>query len=231
MIREEVRERIREIGIVPAIRVSTAEDAYFAAEAVTLGGIPIVEVTMTVPDAMKVISALIRNYPELIVGAGTVLEIELARECRDAGVQFLTSTGLDLDIVDFAVKENIVVLAGAMTPTEIMRAWKAGADFVKVFPCSQVGGPSYIRTLKAPFPHISLIASGGVNQQNASDFIRAGSSALGIGHDLIPQIAIERHQDHRIRELARRYASIVKTARAILESNQIEAHPHGPDGD
>lgn len=213
MNKEEVRACVEEIGIIPAIRVSSAEDALFVADAVSSGGIPIVELTMTVPGAIEAITELVRNSPQIIVGAGTVFDTQTARRCLDAGAKFLTSTGLDLGIVEFAVKEKIVVLPGALTPTEVMTAWKAGSDFVKVFPCSQVGGVSYIRALKAPFPQVPLIASGGVNQQTAADFILAGAVALGIGGELIPQRAIQLRQPDRIRELARRFLSIVKDAR------------------
>ena len=216
MTRDQIRSRIQEIGIIPAIRVSSTQDALFAAETISSAGIPIVELTMTVPGAIDAIAHLARTSPEVIVGAGTVWDIETARRCLDAGVKFLTSTGLDLGVVDFATKENIVVFPGALTPTEVMMAWKAGADFVKVFPCSQVGGVSYIRTLKRPFPQIPLIASGGVNQETAADFILAGAVALGIGGDLIPHKAIALRQPHRIHELARRYLAMVKDARDRL---------------
>jgi 2-dehydro-3-deoxyphosphogluconate aldolase/(4S)-4-hydroxy-2-oxoglutarate aldolase len=216
MTRDQVRSRIQEIGIIPAIRVSSAQDALFAAETISASGIPIVELTMTVPGAIDAIAHLARNSPEVIVGAGTVWDTETARRCLDAGAKFLTSTGLDLSVVEFAVKENVAVFPGALTPSEVMMAWKAGADFVKVFPCSQVGGVSYIRTLRAPFPQVPLIASGGVNQETAADFILAGAVALGIGGDLIPQKAIALRQPHRIHELARRYLGMVKQARDQL---------------
>src|SRR5712692_5647552 len=214
MKKEEVRARIEEVGIVPAVRLSSEEDARFATEAVSHGGIPIVEITMTVPGAIEVISDLARNSPELIVGAGTLFDIETARRCLDAGATFLTSPGLDLAIVEFARKENIVVLAGALTPTEVTTAWKAGADFVKIFPCAQVGGDSYIRALKGPFPQVRLIAAGGVNQQTAANFILAGAVALGIGRELIPKEALQQRQEGRIRELARRFLNFVRIARA-----------------
>jgi len=216
MTREQVRSRIKEIGIIPAIRVSSAADALFAAETISASGIPIVELTMTVPGAIDAIAHLARNSPEIIVGAGTVWDTETARRCLDAGAQFLTSTGLDVAVVEFAVKEDVAVFPGALTPSEVMMAWKAGADFVKVFPCSQVGGVSYIRALKAPFPHVPLIAAGGVNQETAGDFILAGAVALGIGGDLIPHKAIAQRQTHRIRELARRYLGMVNAARGQL---------------
>jgi 2-dehydro-3-deoxyphosphogluconate aldolase / (4S)-4-hydroxy-2-oxoglutarate aldolase len=213
MNREEVRSRIEEIGIIPAIRVSSPEDALFAAEAVASGGIPIVELTMTVPGAIEVISHLVRNRPELIVGAGTVWDAETARRCLDAGAEFLTSTGLDLKTVEFAAQENVVMVPGALTPTEVMLAWKAGVDFVKVFPCAQFGGATYIKALKAPFPQVPLVASGGVNQQNVADFILAGAVAVGIGAHLVPKKAIELRQPHRIHELAVRLVSTVREAR------------------
>ena len=214
MNRLTIRSRIEQIGILPAIRFSSAEDALFAVKAVSDGGIPIAEVTMTVPGALEVISELARSRPELIVGAGTVLDIETARHCLDAGAKFLTSTGLDLQIVEFAVKQNVVVLPGALTPSEIMAAWKAGSDFIKVFPCSVLGGVSYIKSLKSPFPHIPLIASGGVTQQTAADFILAGAAGVGIGRDLINPEAVRRREPDWIRELVERFLQIVKDARS-----------------
>ena len=215
MNRETIRSGIKEIGIIPAVRLASAEDARFAAEAIYSSGIPIVEVTMTTPGAVAVITQLAKQNSALIVGAGTVLDVETAQRCLDAGVAFLTTPGLDLEIVNFAVKHGTVVFPGAMTPGEVMAASKAGADFVKIFPCAQLGGPSYIRALKAPFPKVALIASGGVNQENASDFIRAGAVALGIGRDLIHPDAIKRREDGWIRELSRRYLGMVKQARSL----------------
>ncbi len=213
MTRVEVRARILEVGIIPAIRVSSPEDALLAAEAVTIAGIPIVELTMTVPGAVEVIASLVKAHPDLIVGAGTVWDVETAARCLDAGAKFLTSTGLDLDVVRFAHERDTVVFPGALTPTEVMAAWKAGADFVKIFPCLHLGGPSYIKTLKAPFPKVPLIASGGINQQNVADYILAGASAVGVGGHLIPKKAIELRQPHRIHELASRFVSAVTAAR------------------
>jgi 2-dehydro-3-deoxyphosphogluconate aldolase/(4S)-4-hydroxy-2-oxoglutarate aldolase len=219
MDKEKVRASIEEIGIIPALRMFSGEDARFAASAVAAAGIPIVEVTMTVPGAVEVIADLIRNTPDVIVGAGTVFDLDTARRCLDAGASFLTSTGLDVSVVEFAVKAGVVVLPGALTPSEVMAAWKAGADFVKIFPCAQVGGPAYIKALKAPFHHVPLIAAGGVNQQTAVEFIRAGAVALGIGKDLIPQDSIKRRQAHRIQELAHRYLTMVRTARGNHAGN------------
>src|SRR5258708_15580404 len=185
MNKEKVRSIIEEIGIIPAIRLSSTEDALFAAEAVSSSGIPIVEVTMTVPGAIEVISELARNNPDLVVGAGTVLNLENARRCLAAGARFLTSPGLDLEMVAFALKQNTVVFPGALTPTDIMAACKAGSDFVKVFPCAPLGGPNYIKALKGPFPNVPLIATGGVNQHNITEFIVVGATAIGVGPDLI----------------------------------------------
>jgi 2-dehydro-3-deoxyphosphogluconate aldolase/(4S)-4-hydroxy-2-oxoglutarate aldolase len=212
--KSEVCAKIEEIGIVPAVRTSSPEDALFAAEVVARGGIPIVEITMTVPGAIDVISHLVKNLPEVIVGAGTVLDLETARLCVDSGVRFLTCPGLDLAIVEFAKQRNLAMMAGALTPTEIVTAWKAGSDFVKVFPCAQVGGDSYIRALKGPFPKIPLIAAGGVNQQTAANFILAGAVAIGIGRELIPKEAVQSRQEGRIRELAHRFLNFVRTARS-----------------
>lgn len=217
MKKADVSARIREIGIVPAVRLHTAEEALFAAEAVSGAGIPIVEVTITVPSAVDVIRHLAVSSPDVIVGAGTVLDLGWARRCLDAGARFLTSPGFDPKIVDFAAHEGIVVFPGALTPTEIMEAAKAGADFIKIFPCAQVGGPSYIRALKSPFPEVPLIAAGGVNQQTAADFILAGASALGIGRDLIHEDAIRRREVRWIQELARRYVNLVRQARSQLK--------------
>ncbi|MBZ5594540.1 MAG: bifunctional 4-hydroxy-2-oxoglutarate aldolase/2-dehydro-3-deoxy-phosphogluconate aldolase [Acidobacteriia bacterium] len=214
MTKAQVRARIEEIGIVPGIRVSASEHARYAAEAVNRAGIPIAEVTMTVPGATDVISHVARTLPDMIVGAGTVLDVETARRCLDAGAKFLTITGLVLEVVEFALKHDVVVFPGALTPTEVIAAWKSGADFVKVFPCAPVGGPNYIRALKVPFPQVPLIASGGVNQQSAANFIRAGATALGIGSELIPHEALQRRQEAQIHELARRFLAMVKDTRA-----------------
>jgi 2-dehydro-3-deoxyphosphogluconate aldolase / (4S)-4-hydroxy-2-oxoglutarate aldolase len=214
MTKEEVVSRVREIGIIPAARLSSAEDALFAAEAVSSGGIPIVEVTLTVPGALEVVHHLARSNPDLVVGAGTVLDLDTAHRCLDAGAKFLTSPALDLDVVRFAVQQGVNVFSGALTPSEVLMAWKAGCDFVKIYPCGEVGGASYIKTLRRPFPQIPLIGSGGVNQQNAASFILAGSVAIGIGADLMQPEAIAHRERDWIRELAQRFLKIVGRARS-----------------
>jgi 2-dehydro-3-deoxyphosphogluconate aldolase/(4S)-4-hydroxy-2-oxoglutarate aldolase len=227
MTREEVRGRIEEIGIIPAIRVASPEDALFAAESVASGGIPIVELTLTVPGAMEVIAHLVKSAPQLVVGAGTVWDAGTARRCLDAGAKFLTSTGLDLETVEFAAREKVVIFPGVMTPAEVMMAWKAGVDFVKVFPCQHLGGAAYIKTLKTPFPQVPLIASGGVNQQNVAEFIQAGATAVGVGAHLVPKKAIELRQPRRIHELAVRILSTVHEARKQRMAGGSPAHPGG----
>jgi 2-dehydro-3-deoxyphosphogluconate aldolase/(4S)-4-hydroxy-2-oxoglutarate aldolase len=216
MKKKEVCARIEEIGIVPAVRFRSAEDARFATQAVSRGGIPIVEITMTVPGAIELISDLARNRPDVTVGAGTIFDQETASRCVDAGANFLTSPGFDLQLVEFAIKKEVAVLAGALTPTEVTMAWKAGADFVKVFPCSLVGGERYIKALKGPFRNVPLIAAGGVNQLTAASFILAGASAIGVGGELVPEEAIRQRQEERIHELARRFVSFVNKARAQM---------------
>jgi len=212
--KQEVPSRIEEVGIIPTVRVTSTEDALFAAEAVSRGGIPIVEITVTVPDANKVISHLVQNAPEVIVGAGGITDVETARRCLDAGAKFLTSDGLDVETVKFAVQNNIAIFPGVLTPTDIVAAWKLGPDFLKVVPCGQIGGASYIRALKAMFPNVRMIAAGGVNQQTAPSFILAGAVALGIGAELIPREAIRMRQADRIAELARRFTGFVNSARS-----------------
>jgi 2-dehydro-3-deoxyphosphogluconate aldolase / (4S)-4-hydroxy-2-oxoglutarate aldolase len=210
----EIRDRIEEIGLIPSVRVAVAEHALFAAEAVKRAGIPVAEITMTVPGAIDVIGDLARADSQMIVGAGTVLDVDTARRCIDAGAKFITSPGLVMEVLEFAVKNDIVALPGALTPTEVITAWKAGADFVKIFPCVQLGGDKYIRALKVPLPQIPLIASGGVNQQTATNFILAGASALGVGAELIPRDALRFRHEDQIRELARRFLLMVREARA-----------------
>ena len=217
MTKAEVRTRIEEIGILPAIRVSTAERARFAVEALFRSGIPVAEVTMTVPKGCDVIAEMSKMIPDMVIGAGTVLDTETARRCLDSGAQFLTSPGFVPEVVEFALNNDVVVFPGAMTPSEVIAAWEAGSDFVKVFPCDALGGHHYIRTLKVPLPQVKLIASGGVNQQTAPDFILAGASALGIGGQLIPEEALSKRKEEQIHELARRYLSMVKDARTQKE--------------
>jgi len=218
MKRNDVRARIEEIGIIPGVRVPTADLALFAAEAVNRAGIPVAEITMTVPGAVDVIAQLAGKYPDFIVGAGTVLDAETAKRCLDAGARFLTGPGLVPEVVEFALKNDVVMIPGALTPTEVIAAWKAGVDFVKIFPCVPLGAHKYIRDLKVPLPQIPLIASGGVNQVTAAKFILAGASALGIRSELLPPEALQMRQEDWIHELARRFMAIVRDARAQMSA-------------
>lgn len=205
---------------MPSVRVSETELALFAAETVYEAGIPVVEITMTVPNAVEVIGQLTQDFPAFVVGAGTVLDVETAARCVDAGARFITSPGLVPEVLDYTLKQGIVAMPGALTPSEVIAAWKAGGDFVKIFPCSQVGGDQYIRALKVPLPQIRLIASGGVNQLTAANFIRAGASCLGIGSELLPGKALFTRQDQWIRELARRFIEAVRSARIQVSSGE-----------
>ncbi len=214
MTKEEVCQKIKTIGIVPAIRVASADDAYFAAETIISSGIPIVEITMTVPGALDIVAGLRKRHPEAVVGAGTVLNPAAARRCLDAGAMFITSPGFDKGIVEAAAEAKVASMPGALTPTEIMGAVNAGADMVKIYPCSQVGGAAYVKALRAPFPLVPIIASGGVNQQTATHFLEAGATALGIREDLMPHAAIISRKADWIRELAQRFLGMVQRARA-----------------
>ena len=220
MNKEHVHARIEEVGIIPAVRLNSAEQARYAAEALYRAGIPIAEITMTVPGAHEVISNLASSLPDMIVGAGTVLDAQTAQRCADAGAKFLTSTGFVHEVVEFARKKSMLVIPGALTPSEVIQAWKAGSDFVKIFPCGPLGGENYIRALKAPFPQVPMVAAGGVNQQTALGYILAGASALGVGGELIPREALEQRQEDRVHELARRFLARVQEGRSRLAAAQ-----------
>lgn len=214
MTRTEVRQQIASIGIVPVIRASTAQKAFVAVDALQNGGIPVVEITMTVPGAEQVIEALRKNFDGvLLVGAGTVLNPASAERCLNAGAQFIVSPGFNAATVDFVKAREVLVMTGALTPTEILAAWESGADLVKVFPCNAVGGASYIKSLKGPFPQIPFVPTGGVNLQTAADFIHAGSEALGIGGELVPASTLEAEKPEVITGLAKQFVQIVQEAR------------------
>jgi 2-dehydro-3-deoxyphosphogluconate aldolase/(4S)-4-hydroxy-2-oxoglutarate aldolase len=213
MTREEVAAKIEEIGIFPGIRVNSSDHALFCTETLWGAGIRVAEITMTVPGAVDVIRTIAQGFPEMVVGAGTVLDAETAKRCLDAGATFITSTGMISSVVEETLRAKVISIPGALTPTEVIACWKAGADFVKIFPVAAVGGDLYVRSLKLPLPQVRIIAAGGVTQQNAMQFIRAGASALGLGMELLPREAIMRRQSHRIHELSRRFLGFVKEAR------------------
>ncbi|HEY1241193.1 MAG TPA: bifunctional 4-hydroxy-2-oxoglutarate aldolase/2-dehydro-3-deoxy-phosphogluconate aldolase [Bryobacteraceae bacterium] len=214
MTKAEVQRRILEVGIVPVVRAASPQQAILAAEAVADGGIPIVEITMTVPGAVEVIRELTRSLgKQVLVGAGTVLDAAAAARCLEAGAEFLVSPGFDLEMVQAALTYQKLVMPGALTPTEVIKVHQAGADFVKIFPCGNVGGPSYIKALKAALPQIPMIPTGGVNLTTAAEFLRAGASALGIGSELISRSELEAGNGSAISEIARRYVRIVDEVR------------------
>lgn len=184
--KSQVAQRIEEIGIIPVVRASSPEHAMRAANAVCAGGIPIIELTMTVPGAIDVIGELRRGMDEsVLIGAGTVLDANTAAKCVAAGAEFIVSPGFNRATVRYAKREGILMMPGALTPNEVITAWNAGADYVKIFPCGNVGGPGYIRALKAALPQIPMIPTGGVSASTAAQFLAAGAAALGIGGELV----------------------------------------------
>ena len=211
----EVLETIRRIGIIPVVRAKSADEAMQAIDAIREGGISILEITMTVPGAVGVIEQVSRRYgDDALVGAGTVLDGETARACILAGARFVVSPALNLETIEVCRRYGVAVMPGALTPTEVVQAWSAGADFVKVFPAGAVGGASYIKSLKAPLPQIELVPTGGVSLKTAADFIKAGASALGVGADLVDLKAIRDGQASVITERAKQFVQIVREARA-----------------
>jgi 2-dehydro-3-deoxyphosphogluconate aldolase/(4S)-4-hydroxy-2-oxoglutarate aldolase len=214
MNKAEVVQTIRDVGIIPVVRAQSADEAMKAIDAIREGGISLLEITMTVPGAIAVIEEVSTRYgAEALVGAGTVLDGETARACILAGAQFIVSPSLDLETIAVCRRYGIAVMPGALTPTEIVQAWSAGADFVKVFPAGAMGGASYIKSLKAPLPQIELVPTGGVSLKTAADFIKAGASALGVGADLVDVKAIRDGQQSLITERAREFVRIVREAR------------------
>ena len=211
----EVINGIVKIGLVPVIRAESSDMAMRVIEAIKAGGVNVLEITMTVPGAVRVIEEVTKRYgDQVIVGAGTVLDSETARACILAGARFVVSPSLNLDTIECCRRYSVPVMPGALTPTEVVTAWQAGADMVKVFPCNAVGGASYIKALKGPLPQIDLIPTGGVSLKTAADFIKAGSAALGVGGDLVDTKAIAEGQDGVVTDRAKQFLEIIKTARA-----------------
>jgi 2-dehydro-3-deoxyphosphogluconate aldolase/(4S)-4-hydroxy-2-oxoglutarate aldolase len=220
MTKQEVARRICEIGIVPVVRAASARQGMQAVEAVCAGGIPIVEITMTVPNAIELISQLVKSLgSKALVGAGTVTDAGTAQQCIDAGAEFLVSPGFDSETVKLANRAGKLIMAGALTPTEVITAWKAGSDLVKIFPCGSVGGAKYIKALKAPLPHIPIVPTGGVNLATAADFIQAGAAALGIGGELVSPAALQSGNANEIVEAARKFVSIVLETREQMQKH------------
>jgi len=211
--KETVLEQIRSAGLIPVIRARSAEEAAQAADAIQAGGVGVLEITMTVPGAVDVIREVAGRGGDALVGAGTVLDSEAAHACIDAGALFIVSPSFNPDTISACREAGVAVLPGALTPTEVLGAWRAGADLVKVFPAGAVGGPGYIRALKAPLPQIDLVPTGGVNLKTAGDFIRAGAAALGVGADLVDLEALRRGEPEVLTERAREFVRIVQNAR------------------
>ena len=210
-----VMDRIREVGLVPVVRAASADEALAAVDAIREGGIPILEITLTVPGAVKIIAELTRRIgDEALIGAGTVLDAETAQACVDAGARFIVSPALDIATIELCRRIDVPVFPGALTPTEVLTAWKAGANAVKIFPANAVGGASYIKSLKAPLPQIELLPTGGVSLKTVPDFIAAGAFALGVGADLVDLAALRRGEAASITAKARDYVAAVAAARA-----------------
>src|SRR5215813_5049955 len=211
---EDVVRRVGEIGIIPVVRASSVEEANRAIEAICAGGIPVVEITMTVPNAISVIREVVQKRgADVLIGAGTVTNAEQAESCVRAGAQFLVSPGLAMSVLSVARVHNRLAIPGALTPTELMSAQENGATLVKIFPCGNVGGPKYLKSLKAPFPKSRLIPTGGVNAANAAEFIAAGACALGVGADLVDAAALRSGNLQKITNAAQELVNAVMVAR------------------
>lgn len=214
MNKQEVLRRIAEIGVVPVVRASSAEEAVEVVDAIREGGVPVLEITMTVPRAVRVIEQLAHRYgDEVVIGAGTVLDPETARACILAGAAFVVSPALNTGTIELCRRYSVACMPGALTPTEVVTAWQAGADVVKVFPCGALGGAKYLKSLKAPLPQIEMIPTGGVSLKTAAEFIEAGALALGVGADLVDTEAIRAGEARKVTEAARAYVAAVRAAR------------------
>ena len=219
MNKNEVMKRIAEVGVMPVVRASSSAEALAVVEAIREGGVPVLEITMTVPGATKVIEEITdRLGDDVVVGAGTVLDAETARACILAGAHFIVGPALNLPTIELCRRYSVAVFPGGLTPTEVVAAWQAGADAVKVFPCSAMGGASYLRSLKAPLPQVELIPTGGVTLATVQDFIKAGAWAVGVGADLVNTHAITEGRPEKVIDAARSFVSLVREARSALSS-------------
>jgi 2-dehydro-3-deoxyphosphogluconate aldolase / (4S)-4-hydroxy-2-oxoglutarate aldolase len=212
---EHAIRKIHEIGIIPVVRAANLDEARRAVDAICAGGIPVIEITLTVPNAPAMIQELVRHYgTSALTGAGTVTTSKQAEICLDAGAQFLVSPGLSVPVLQTAARRGVLAIPGALTPTEVMAALEAGAKLIKIFPCGSAGGPKHIKALKAPFPETKLIPTGGVNLTNAAEYFAAGSFALGVGADLVDLAAIRRNEPAKIIDMAKALVDTVRLARA-----------------
>lgn len=213
MEKSEVLKACREIGLVPVLRAESEDQALKLASAIAAGGVTVLEVTMTVPGAIRVMRRLAEERPDILIGAGTVLDPETARMCILEGAQFVVSPALNVKTIEMCHRYGVAVLPGALTPTEIVTAWEAGADVVKVFPASALGGAKYLKSVKAPLPQVEMIPTGGVSLSTAAEFLQAGAFALGVGADLVDPKAIAQGHPEAITENARKYLAIVREFR------------------
>ncbi len=214
MQKAAVLATLRTLGLVPVLRAESEAQALALADAIAAGGVTTLEVTMTVPGAMKVMRTLAEKRPDILVGAGTVLDPETARMCILEGAQYVVSPALNLATIEMCHRYGIAVLPGALTPTEVVTAWQAGADVVKIFPASAMGGARYLKGLKAPLPQVEMIPTGGVSLASAQEFLEAGAFALGVGADLVDPKMISKGTPETITENARKYLAIVQTFRS-----------------
>lgn len=215
MKKDAILRSILEIGVVPVVRTSSAESAIRAIEAVYAGGIRAAEITMTVPGAIRALEKLADAFGDkLVLGAGTVLDPETARICMLAGAEFFVTPALNLKTIEMAKRYSKVIMPGALTPTEVVTAWEAGADFVKVFPCGSVGGAKYIKSLKAPLPHIEMVPTGGVSLETTAEFLRAGAAAVAVGAELIDAKTIADGRYEVFEQRARLFLAEVAKGRA-----------------
>ena len=213
MLKTDVLNRCREIGLIPVLRAESEQQALALASAIAAGGVTVLEVTMTVPGAIRVMRKLVEDRPDILIGAGTVLDPETARMCILEGAQFVVSPALNIKTIEMCHRYGVAVLPGALTPTEIVTAWEAGADVVKVFPASALGGAKYLKSVKAPLPQVELIPTGGVSQATAAEFLEAGAFALGVGADLVDPKLISEGKPEVITENAAKYLGIVRRFR------------------
>jgi 2-dehydro-3-deoxyphosphogluconate aldolase/(4S)-4-hydroxy-2-oxoglutarate aldolase len=219
MTSKEILAFITEVGIVPIVRTSSAEGAIQAVEAIYNGGVRAAEITMTVPGAIHALEKLADRFGgKLILGAGTVLDPETARACMLAGAEFFVTPSLRLSTIEMAKRYSKVICPGALTPTEVLTAWEAGADMVKIFPCGNVGGPKYIKALKGPFPQIEMIPTGGVNLETTGDFLKAGACAVAVGSELVDAKTVKEGRFDIIENRARQYLAAIVQARAEMRA-------------
>jgi 2-dehydro-3-deoxyphosphogluconate aldolase/(4S)-4-hydroxy-2-oxoglutarate aldolase len=215
--KEKAIARIREVGVNPIVRVASAEDAYRVAEALIEGSIGIAEITMTVPNATRVMERVAERFGEkVLLGAGTILDPESCRAALLAGADFIVTPSLDARVIEVARRYSKVCIPGALTPTEVVAAWQAGADLVKIFPCGPVGGPQYIKALRAPLPHIDFVPTGGVNLETTPEYIKAGAAAVAVGGELVDAKALREGRLDVITSTARKFVEAVRNARASL---------------